>query len=198
MRVQMRWRNSCRIEPPPPPQRGALVRLREERNRRSGGEAVVVTARAGHAGTTPTPAWRCACDCGTAAIVTGGNLRRGNTSSCGCFQREDSARRFTTHGLTGTKEYNAMVHALRRARALEAGGEFTAEDIRKLYALQRGRCIYCRKRLPIRKMQPDHIKPLARGGSNGPENIQLGCGPCNQRKHATDPFVFARKLGRLL
>jgi 5-methylcytosine-specific restriction endonuclease McrA len=138
------------------------------------------------------------CGCGTAAIVTGGNLRRGNTSSCGCFQREDSARRFTTHGLTGTKEYNAMVHALRRARALEAGGEFTAEDIRKLYALQRGRCIYCRKRLPIRKMQPDHIKPLARGGSNGPENIQLVCGPCNQRKHATDPFVFARKLGRLL
>lgn len=28
----------------------------------------------------------CDCDCGTKAIVYGGNLRTGNTQSCGCLQ----------------------------------------------------------------------------------------------------------------
>jgi len=29
-------------------------------------------------------------------------------------------------------------------------------------------------------------------------NIQLTCGPCNNRKRATDPIEFAQRLGRLI
>ena len=32
--------------------------------------------------------WRCQCDCGTETTVTGKALRQGNTTSCGCAQRE--------------------------------------------------------------------------------------------------------------
>ena len=32
--------------------------------------------------------WLCRCDCGNFAIVSGKNLRNGNTKSCGCVQKE--------------------------------------------------------------------------------------------------------------
>lgn len=32
--------------------------------------------------------WRCLCDCGTEFVVSGDNLKRGNTRSCGCIRRE--------------------------------------------------------------------------------------------------------------
>lgn len=31
--------------------------------------------------------WRCICDCGNITIVSGGNLRSGNTTSCGCSRK---------------------------------------------------------------------------------------------------------------
>lgn len=37
--------------------------------------------------------WLCKCDCGQIITVTGGNLRSGNTKSCGCLNRESSSAR---------------------------------------------------------------------------------------------------------
>jgi len=34
--------------------------------------------------------WICICDCGATTTVTGGNLRSGNTVSCGCRRRENA------------------------------------------------------------------------------------------------------------
>jgi hypothetical protein len=36
--------------------------------------------------------WLCQCDCGQEAAVTGESVRRGNTRSCGCLQRETSRK----------------------------------------------------------------------------------------------------------
>lgn len=50
--------------------------------------------------------WLCLCDCGTEKEITGSNLRRGITMSCGCLRREMK----TTHGEGGgvrSPEYNA-------------------------------------------------------------------------------------------
>jgi len=38
--------------------------------------------------------WYCVCDCGAERIVRGANLRRGQSTSCGCYRREVH----TTHG----------------------------------------------------------------------------------------------------
>jgi hypothetical protein len=37
--------------------------------------------------------WRCRCECGNYIVVVGGDLRRGNTLSCGCLQKDLVSRR---------------------------------------------------------------------------------------------------------
>lgn len=53
--------------------------------------------------------WLCKCDCGNEVIVPGGNLRSGNTTSCGCAFSEivaqNNSARMTTHGMTKTRLY---------------------------------------------------------------------------------------------
>ena len=46
--------------------------------------------------------WRCRCDCGNMTVVAGGNLRTGNTRSCGCYGLELTigGHRSRTHGGT--------------------------------------------------------------------------------------------------
>lgn len=55
------------------------------------------------------PAWECVCECGTTKVVAGSVLRMGESTSCGCYQKElaaknlgDAARK---HGLHNTPEY---------------------------------------------------------------------------------------------
>lgn len=57
------------------------------------------------AGTKPTnhgksslAMWKCSCECGRTVVVNGHDLRRGNTTSCGCYKREQLEKANTTHG----------------------------------------------------------------------------------------------------
>lgn len=43
-------------------------------------------------------------------------------------------------------------------------------------------CVYCGETY---RLEVDHIKPLSKGGSNDLENLQLLCGHCNRKKHAS-------------
>lgn len=38
------------------------------------------------------PYWNCCCKCGKITVVRGSDLRRGSTESCGCLQKERSAK----------------------------------------------------------------------------------------------------------
>ncbi len=51
--------------------------------------------------------YKCQCDCGQLKNVNGNDLRTGNTKSCGCLGREQSAARLIKHGLTESPEYFA-------------------------------------------------------------------------------------------
>lgn len=44
-------------------------------------------------------AWECRCECGNTVTVPTGSLRSGNTSSCGCFQRDQVIKTMTVHGM---------------------------------------------------------------------------------------------------
>lgn len=78
-----------------------------------------------------------------------------------------------------------------------AEGRHTHADIVNLLDLQNYKCAECKK--SVREdYHVDHIMPLARDGTNWPSNLQILCPRCNMEKHATDPFVYAQKKGRLL
>lgn len=47
--------------------------------------------------------WNCRCDCGNETVVLAENLKKGHTSSCGCYRRE--ARPQLTHGYRHTRAY---------------------------------------------------------------------------------------------
>ena len=56
--------------------------------------------------------WRCRCDCGTERAVTGNELRRGGSRSCGCLRAWLACIR-RTHGLSGSRTYSSW-RAMRR------------------------------------------------------------------------------------
>jgi hypothetical protein len=62
--------------------------------------------------------WLCKCDCGQHTTVRGYFLRHGNTISCGCWRREMTRLRSTTHGATKcrkeTVEYGTWVRMMQR------------------------------------------------------------------------------------
>jgi 5-methylcytosine-specific restriction endonuclease McrA len=92
----------------------------------------------------------------------------------------------------------AAYSSSRRARILEANGAHTAADLLRIFKQQRGKCVVCRCSLKGIPHEVDHIIPLARGGGNGPDNLQYLCRPCNRAKSAKDPIEFARERGLLL
>ncbi len=99
---------------------------------------------------------------------------------------------------SANKDRRSAAERNRNARKRAAVGTHTAHDIAKLMRLQRGRCPACRKNLHRVGYHVDHVVPLARGGGNGPDNLQLLCPPCNLRKRAQDPIAWAQAHGRLL
>ena len=94
-------------------------------------------------------------------------------------------------------EEKRISEAKRRAAKRGAEGSFKAEDIAAILKAQKGKCAVCRTCIK-KKYEIDHIKPLAKGGSNHRRNLQLLCPPCNSRKHAKDPIDFMREKGFLL
>lgn len=51
------------------------------------------------------PYWKCRCSCGTVRDVQQNGLTTGNSSSCGCGNREASRSAHTKHGQAGTPTY---------------------------------------------------------------------------------------------
>lgn len=97
------------------------------------------------------------------------------------------------------EKYNqglAVSRARRRVR-LKDRGEYKAEDVARIFKLQKGRCAYCRIRVGD-AYDVDHIIPISKGGMNTKDNIQITCGKCNGKKHNKDPVDFAQSMGLLI
>lgn len=86
----------------------------------------------------------------------------------------------------------------RRARKREVGGKLSSGLAERLFKLQRGKCA-CGCKQPLGDdFHLDHIMPLALGGTNTDDNIQLLRATCNMKKNAKHPVDFMRERGLLL
>lgn len=83
------------------------------------------------------------------------------------------------------RKQDARLDRLRKIRAAEetiedARRERIPDDVRLfVWTRDGGRCVRCGSEDGL---QFDHVIPVARGGGNAPENVQVLCGDCNRRK----------------
>lgn len=94
------------------------------------------------------------------------------------------------------KEKILLWNRVRRMRE-RAAGKVTPDMIRKLFTLQRGKCVACRHSIKA-AYHVDHVVPVLHGGTSDFENLQLLCPSCNLRKHTRDHLEFMRAEGFLL
>lgn len=93
----------------------------------------------------------------------------------------------------GEAEAHAARQRGRIARKLGNGGSHTAVDVKVQHKRQHGRCFWCEAKTGA-TYHVDHVIPLCKGGSNGPENIVVACSHCNLSKGAKHPMDFAGML----
>jgi 5-methylcytosine-specific restriction endonuclease McrA len=82
--------------------------------------------------------------------------------------------------------YRAMrrsAQSIRESRIAQSEDHFTEEQWQKLLQSTGNKCLCCGKSGTEVALGPDHILPVALGGSDGINNIQPLCWPCNAAKH---------------
>lgn len=60
--------------------------------------------------------WYCVCDCGGVSVADGGNLRYGDTTSCGCERKRRASETKTKHGMRQSPEYVSYTSAKSRCK----------------------------------------------------------------------------------
>lgn len=78
------------------------------------------------------------------------------------------------------RRYSSARRAWKRGRP----GAYTLAEWDALCAQYDFHCLCCGRQVPEITLSPDHVVPLARGGSNDIANIQPLCLPCNWSKNA--------------
>ena len=74
-----------------------------------------------------------------------------------------------------------VFNAVYASKRTKAGGYFTEQQWLELCAKYNHRCLRCNRR---RKLTPDHVIPVSKGGTSNIGNIQPLCQPCNSSKNA--------------
>jgi 5-methylcytosine-specific restriction endonuclease McrA len=78
------------------------------------------------------------------------------------------------------EKVSAILQKRRTAKA-KSGGAYTYEQWIALCGKYGNKCLCCDKK---KKLTPDHVFPVSKGGTSDISNIQPLCGPCNSSKGA--------------
>lgn len=102
------------------------------------------------------------------------------------------------HGKDGSLKsplHSELRDAKGHFRAWPRRHDYKRERLRRyILARERGRCFYCRRRLPA-EWTLDHVNPTIRGGpTNDPANLVACCAVCNAEKGVLPAPEFLRSL----
>ena len=61
----------------------------------------------------------------------------------------------------------------------------------------KGRCHYCKRRIPAVELTMDHVVPMARGGKSTKDNLVPCCKSCNNKKKSMLPLEWEEYLKTL-
>jgi len=95
------------------------------------------------------------------------------------------------------KDKKRIYEQNRRARKKKSNGVLPTNIREKLFKLQNGKCPCCGNFLGD-DSHLDHILPLALGGTNTVDNVQLLTRKCNLKKRANHPIDYMQECGFLL
>lgn len=109
----------------------------------------------------------------------------------------DIAREHTAAWAKANPEALRIKEQNRRALKSASGGKLSKGLAEKLFKLQRGKCPCCAKPLGD-DYHLDHKIPLALGGTNTDDNMQLLTAACNLQKGSKPPEAFMQSRGFLL
>ena len=98
--------------------------------------------------------------------------------------RPEVAKKANRKWEVANRDKRQAIDRRRRARKQHAEGEFTNQEWQALKASYNHTCLCCGQREPEIQLTPDHVIPLAKGGSNAISNIQPLCKSCNSAKGA--------------
>lgn len=84
----------------------------------------------------------------------------------------------------------SAIQQKRRTAKTKAGGAYTSAQWVALCNKYGNKCLCCSKK---RKLTPDHVVPVSKGGSSNISNIQPLCGPCNSSK-GTKTVDYRREI----
>lgn len=134
--------------------------------------------------------WLCKCSCGSEVTVLGDNLRSGRSTSCGCYKRERTSERATTHGLCVS--YPRLYRAIRDHFRFIKNATRCCEDwqIDSRYTLaSTGAIKFCEDLIALR---PDECERYERDKS-------LEIDKDNDRDHIFRPesIVFVSHVGNI-
>lgn len=71
------------------------------------------------------------------------------------------------------------------------------KDRQAIYSKYGGHCAYCGKKIAIKEMQVDHLKPLRLGGEDEMSNYMPTCRMCNHYKRGNTLEGFRKAIERI-
>lgn len=85
----------------------------------------------------------------------------------------------------------SVVRLLKKVKAKKNAGKFSRIN---LAVRDDFTCQYCGVKLPLHKLNYDHVVPKSKGGPTTWENIVMACYPCNTKKRDLAPEQVGMKL----